>query len=107
MSKARGKGKNKLMEKKKLVKIVYPDLDEMPEDIYANNVRISHNPYDFVLYFGTIDIPPIIEGEKFDKEEVKAKVVARIRLTPKVTEGLLKALQTNLETFNKKEKKGN
>ena len=94
------------MKKEKLVKIVYPDLDEMPEAIYANNVRVSHNPHDFVLYFGTIDIPPLIKGENYDKDEVKAKVVARIRLTPTLTEGLLRALQTNLETFNKKGQKG-
>lgn len=86
-------------EKAKLLKIVYPSLEEMPDDIYANNVRVSHNMYDFVLYFGKIDAPPIIEGEKFDKEEVIAKVVARIRLTPKVAEGLLGALQKNISSF--------
>ncbi len=106
MSKAKKKGKDKLVKKEKLVKIVYPDLDEMPEAIYANNIRVSHNPNDFVLYFGIIDVPPIIKGEKYDKDEVKAKVVARIRLTHTVTEGLLKALQTNLETFNKKSQEG-
>lgn len=93
-------------EKVKLLKIVYPSLEEMPDDIYANNVRVSHNEYDFVLYFGKVDTPPIIEGEKFDKEEVMAKVVARIRLAPKVIEGLLEALQKNIEAFKEDKEKG-
>lgn len=55
--------------------------------------------YDFVLYFGKIDAPPLMEGEELNKEEIKARVVARIRLTPKIAEGLLVALQKTLESF--------
>jgi hypothetical protein len=83
----------------KKIKIVYPDLDEMPEDLYANNVRISHSKDDFVLYFAKIDTPPIISGETFDKEEIKAKVVARIRLTPTVVESMVRALKENFENY--------
>lgn len=98
------KNENNLVEGSAVVKIEYPDLEEMPEAIYSNNVRVSHNENDFVLYFGTIDVPPIIKGEKYEKDSVKAKVVARIRLTPLIMEGLIKALEGNLKIFNKKVK---
>ncbi|MBU4293516.1 MAG: DUF3467 domain-containing protein [Actinobacteria bacterium] len=96
----------KIEEKIKQLKIVYPDLEEMPDDIYANNVRVSYNMYDFVLYFGKIDTPPILEGEVYTKDEIKAKVVARIRLTPKVAEGLSSALKQNIEAFSEDKEKG-
>jgi len=96
------KDEKKLLEGSAAVKIEYPDLEEMPEAVYANNVRVSHNENDFVLYFSTIDVPPIIKGEKYDRDSVKAKVVARIRLTPLIMEGLIKALQGNLDIFNKR-----
>ena len=98
------KDKNNSLEGSAVLKIEYPDLEEMPEAVYANNVRVSHSENDFVLYFGTIDAPPVIKGEKYEKNSVKAKVVARIRLTPLIMEGLIKALQGNLEIFNKKVK---
>jgi hypothetical protein len=100
------KNENNPSENSKVIKIEYPGLDEMPEAIYANNVRVSHNENDFVLYFSTIDVPPILKGEKYEKESVKAKVVARVRLTPLIMEGLIKALQNNLETFNKRVRRG-
>jgi len=87
-------------EKVNMVKIVYPGLDKMPDDIYANNVRVSYNiGSDFVLYFAKIDAPPLIEGEKIGNEEVMAKVVARIRLTPQVAEALLNVLKQTVESF--------
>lgn len=87
-------------EKSKLIKVVYPSLNEMPDDIYANNVRVSYNiGNDFILYFAKIDTPPIIEGEKMESEEVKAKVVARIRLTPQITEALLSVLNQSMVSY--------
>jgi len=88
----------------KALKIVYPNLEEMPEDIYSNNVRVTHSEDDFVLYFGKVDVPPILPTEKFEKDEIKAEVVARIRLTPSVAEGLLKALDINIKSFKSKKK---
>ena len=90
----------KIKEKVSSIKIVYPGLDEMPEDIYANNVRVSYNiGSDYILYFAKIDAPPIIEGEKLDNIEVKAKVVARIRLTPQIVENLSKVLKQSIEAY--------
>lgn len=87
-------------EKVNMVKIVYPGLNEMPDDIYANNVRVSYNiGSDFVIYFAKIDSPPLIEGEKLENEEVIAKVVARIRLTPQVAEALSSILKQTVESF--------
>jgi hypothetical protein len=40
----------KIEEKIKQLKIVYPDLEEMPDDIYANNVRVSYNM--LVAFYG-------------------------------------------------------
>ena len=87
-------------EKVNMIKIVYPGLNEMPDDIYANNVRVSYNiGSDFVIYFAKIDAPPLIEGEKMESEEIMAKVVARIRLTPLIAEGLLNVLKQTVESF--------
>ena len=87
-------------EKISLIKVVYPSLDEMPDDIYANNIRVSYNiGNDFILYFAKIDAPPIVEGEKMESEEVKAKVVARIRLTPQIAEALSNVLKQSVESY--------
>jgi len=47
-------------EKAKLIKIEYPPINEMPDDVYSNNVRITHGPDDFILNFAKIDPPSVL-----------------------------------------------
>jgi hypothetical protein len=60
------------------------------EGIYSNFVVISHSPAEFVLDF-TRMLPGV----------PKAKVYARIIMTPQHAKSLLKALTENVEKFEK------
>lgn len=60
------------------------------EGIYSNFVLISHSPAEFVLDF-TRMVPGV----------PKAKVYARVIMTPQHTKSLLKALTENLEKYEK------
>ncbi len=61
------------------------------EGIYSNLAIITHSPAEFV-----IDFTRVLPGVP------KAKVHARIIMTPQHTKMLLNALQDNIEKFEKK-----
>ena len=61
------------------------------EGIYSNLVLLSHSPSEFLLDFARI-LPGI----------PKAKVYARIVMTPQNAKALLAVLQKNLEAYEKK-----
>ncbi len=86
-------------KKSRVVKISYPSIEEMPDDIYANNISVSHGPEDIILYFAKVDLPPLIKEEEFDKNEIMAKVVARIRLSPTIVPKLINILQNSLKSI--------
>jgi hypothetical protein len=62
--------------------------EEMAEGVYSNLVMIAHSPSEFVLDF--IRIMPNVP---------KAKVKARIILTPDHAQRLLSALKDNISKF--------
>jgi hypothetical protein len=93
---------NNKKKEEKVIKIVFPDLEEMPEDIYANNIRVLHGLEDIVIYFAKLDPPPLLKEEDLEKDSVNAKVVARIRLSPTIIPGFIKALEMQLDAFNKR-----
>lgn len=68
---------------------------EIPEDtaqgIYSNLAIVSHSPSEFVL-----DFTRVLPGLK------KAKVYARVILSPKHAKSLLKTLKENIDKFEKK-----
>lgn len=64
--------------------------DKEAEGIYANFVVISHSPAEFVL-----DFTRMLPGTP------KAKVFSRIIMTPQHAKSLSKALNDNLEKFEK------
>ncbi len=97
---------SKEKDKAKLIRIVYPYNEEMPDDIYSNNVRVAYGPDDFILYFAKVDPPPVLDGEEYKDDKIKAKIVARIRLTPTVTKGLIRALSENIKKYEEKVKIG-
>lgn len=76
--------------------IVYPTIDDMPEDLYSNHVIITRGAEDVVLYFAKYDPPIILAGIK-ETDEIKAKVVSRIRLNPEVAIKLRDALDKVLK----------
>ncbi|GIV27697.1 MAG: hypothetical protein KatS3mg027_1511 [Bacteroidia bacterium] len=63
---------------------------EIADGIYSNLAVISHSPNEFVIDF--ISIMPGVP---------KARVRSRIILTPQNAKRLLKALETNIKTFEK------
>lgn len=78
------------MEEKENVPAVGANPIEVPEDItiqYSNLVRISHSPSDLVMDFGHL-----LPGQK-------AKVVARIVMSPIGAKLFLKALTENLARY--------
>lgn len=80
----------------KTLKIVYPNIEDMPEDLYANHVVITRGEEDVILYFGKFD-PPMIWGGIKEIDEVKAKVVSKIRITQGVANKLKDALEKVLK----------
>lgn len=58
------------------------------EGIYSNLVLVTHSPSEFILDFARI-LPGV----------PKAKVYARIVMTPRNTKSLINVLQKNLEKF--------
>jgi hypothetical protein len=78
------------MEEKEKIPAMGANPIEVPEDItiqYSNLVRISHSPSDLVMDFGHL-----LPGQK-------AKVVARIVMSPIGAKLFLKALTENLTRY--------
>ncbi len=76
-------------QKGQRVQIEIPD--DTAQGIYSNLAIVSHSPSEFVL-----DFTRILPGLK------KAKVYARIILSPKHAKSLLKTLKENIEKFEGK-----
>ena len=73
---------------------VHVSLD-VPEEhrggVWANFARVSHSPYEFTLDFARLDFArgPDLSGV----------VVARVNLSPMLVTQLIKALETNWESY--------
>lgn len=77
-----------MSEKKKQNQIVIDLPEEVSEGVYANLAMISHSQTEFILDF--IRMVPNVN---------KAKVKARVILTPQNTKRLIKALSDNLKKY--------
>ncbi len=69
-----------------------------PEPIYANYVLVNHTPWDFMFHFGNFFIPPEVPKEPAEYE-FEVKSVARITVPTTLIKGIVRALQTNIETY--------
>lgn len=87
---------------------VLPKLNNLPQDVYANQITITNSPTEFTLLFTRIQQP--IKENQFPEEGnlIEANVVAKIVLPIPIIEPLIAALQENWANFiktNKIEKK--
>ncbi len=85
-------------EKKEVpAKLVYPEATQEDQRLYANSIFVNHTPWDFALHFYHI-VPPVTLGQT---EEIKANKVAVVGVPVTLLRGLIKALQINLERYEK------
>ena len=80
-----------------------------PEDLqshFISNIIVQHQPEAFILSFFEIWPPPIlgdsdaeIRRQADSIEEIEAKCVARLVVTPSKMEELIKAMTDNLQTY--------
>lgn len=80
---------------------VLPKLENLPQDIYANQITITNSPTEFTLLFTRIQPP--IKDNQFPEEGnlIETNVVAKIVLPISVIEPLITALQENWVNFTK------
>lgn len=82
-------------------KIVYPEATEEDRPLYANTVLVNHTPWDFALHFGHVVTPVAAKPSPAGEIEVKAKKVAVVNIPAPLVRGIITALQTNLERYEK------
>lgn len=88
--------------------LVYVDAEDVPI-LFVNQFVIQHEGNEFILTMGQIQ-PPILLGSPEDRKEqakrltyVPVKVVARFGMTRNRLIELIKMLQTNLDTYDKRQ----
>lgn len=91
----------------KQVKLIFPSNEDMPGG-YSNNMFINHGESEFNLYFYEV-VSPIVLGSEVEKQEIidsiqsiNALPVARIVVPAKKLKSIIRALQTNLEQYEKR-----
>lgn len=85
--------------KGELARIVYPEIREEDKPLYANAIQINHTPWDFALHFAQLIVPTALH--KGRPLEIKGKSVAVINIPVTLVRGLIKALEINLEGYEK------
>lgn len=74
--------------------------------VYVNYVQISHNPYEFTVRFCLV--PPGADMKKLVKEgtnTIEIPIIIDVMVPSVLMPGFIKALQSNLEKFEKKSEK--
>jgi hypothetical protein len=65
--------------------------DEHKGGVWANFARVAHSPYEFTLDFARLDFS--------SSPDLQGVVVARVNLSPMLVTQLIKALETNWESY--------
>ncbi len=87
--------------KRAKAKIVYPEIAEEDRPLYANGILVNHTPWDFAIHFSHVVAPVIAQPNAAGQIEIKAKKVTVISIPATLVRGLISALQTNLERYEK------
>jgi uncharacterized protein DUF3467 len=89
-------------DEKRLVtaRLVYPEVTEEDSTVYANYLLVNHTPWDFALHFGSVTTPlaPKSSGGEI---EMPVKKVVTVKLPVTLIRGVIDALKTNLELYEK------
>jgi hypothetical protein len=89
-------------ESDRRVNIDLADIDipqDGPETRYANNVFVTHTAWDFSLVFAHLDLMPSPGGEEVPR--YANRLVAKIVISPALVKGLVRALKTNAEGYER------
>lgn len=83
---------------------IIPDDTNLPARVYSNFAIISSSPLDVTINFLDYTQPFDHEVADFEGEELyrETPVVARIAIRPGMVRGLITALETQLEIYEKK-----
>jgi hypothetical protein len=82
---------------------------QFPESLqsrYANNVLVQVGPHEFVISFFEMQLPTLFGSPEDNKAKLKemgkirADCVSRIIIPPELVQGLIDALQTELDRFS-------
>ncbi len=91
----------------KAVPIVVTGMEDVPI-LFSNQFYVQHHQTEFIVTFCQIQ-PPLLIGTPAEQRQqaehinsVPAKVVARIGLTPQRMTELVRALQENLQNYEKR-----
>lgn len=74
-------------------------IEKGPLSTYANFMNVNHTKWDFTLHFGHVVIPTVIEEET---RYLEAKVAARITVPANLIKDIVRALNENIVTYEKK-----
>lgn len=78
------------------------------ETIFANEMTASHTNREFFISFYRLEPYMVIDEEDkaalLEKENIDAVMVSRIVVTPDFAKAILKALQENIDKFDKAQK---
>jgi hypothetical protein len=85
-----------------------PIVHEFPEGLdvtFSDNVAVQHTPSEFIITFAQLHHPMIRKSDDYDDiESIKAKVVARIVLTPPKMLEFIQSLQDNWRIYQRRMK---
>jgi len=83
-----------------------PIVHDFPEDLtvtFSDNIAVQHTPSEFTITFAQIHHPLIGKSSDYDEiDSIRAKVVARIVLTPAKMLEFIQSLQTNWSIYQKR-----
>ena len=78
---------------------------------YANNVLVQIGQYEFVISFFEMQLPALLGSPQENKAKLKemrtiqAECVSKIIMPPELVQGLIDALQTELDKFSSQKSK--
>jgi hypothetical protein len=73
--------------------------------ITVNDVVIAHTRAEFFFIFSSIEPPIVLEEQAFDNlQDINAITRVKLVVTPEFAKALLKALEVNIEQFEKEKR---
>jgi hypothetical protein len=87
--------------KQAVARLILPEITEEDKSIYANHVIVNHTPWDFALHFGSVVTPLQPKLNDSGELEIQVKKLLTINIPSTLIKGLINALQTSLDRYEK------
>ena len=88
-------------DKEAVARIILPEFTGEDKSIYANHVIVNHTPWDFALHFGSVLTPLKPKLNDAGEVEIEVKKLLTINIPSTLIKGLINALQTSLDRYEK------